>query len=287
MENDWSETAEGYRLYLISKGYSAESMRSYLGYVVIAWRWFRFRDRPLFDITPRELANFLESMKKGHRPNTVRNCTSSLRCFFRYCLDTGLREDDPSKGFSVRKPKLQPRQPYAGDELQAMFREIEDPRDLAMFMLLVSTGIRIGEVVAVKIQDIDWKRLLLLVQGKGGKERWVPITKRTAQALEAVAGARKAGPLFVTLEGTPMNRERARKRLVAIGERAGVVHVYPHRWRITFANEFLEAGGDMGALQSIMGHANIEQTNHYAGHSRAQRGIEQARKLNLGGSLTA
>ena len=257
---------------------------------MIVWRWFRFRARPLEDVTAREIANFLASIKRDHTPNTVRNFTTSLRSFFKYCIAEKIREDDPTKGMSVRKPKQMPRQPFSADEYRAMYREISDGRDLAMFLLLVSTGLRIGELVSIlvsiKVQDIDWPRALILVHGKGNKERWVPITTKALAAVKAVADGRRVGSLFMTQEGTPMNRERARKRLVAVGDRAGVIHVYPHRWRITFANDFLEAGGDMGALQSVMGHEDIAQTSHYAGYSRAQRGIEQARKFNLGGRLT-
>jgi site-specific recombinase XerD len=283
--DEWPDIAESFKLFLVTHGYANQSITSYISYTVIVWRWFHFRDRPLSDVTARELANFIVSAKKSHTANTIRNFTSALRVFFKFCVVEGLREDDPTKGMSVRKPKLQPRQPFSFAELKAMHAAITDPRDLVMFYLMLSTGIRIGEVVAIRVQDIDWQRGLILVHGKGSKERWVPVTESAAEALSALVAGRRIGPLLLTQEGTPMSRERARKRLVLVGERAGVVHVYPHRWRITTANDFLEAGGDMGALQSLLGHEDITTTNHYAGYSRASRGIEQARKFDLGKKL--
>jgi site-specific recombinase XerD len=285
MESGWAETAEGFRLYLVSRGYSGETIRGYLGYTVIPYRWFHLRERDLCEVSAREVALFLSEAARKHSRNTVRNFTCALRCFFRYCITEGVRANDPTAGMSVRKPKLQPRRPFARTELQALYDAATQPVDRLLFLLLISTGIRIGEATRLRIQDIDLVRGVAVIHGKGAKDRWIALKPSVVGAMNAYLAGRTTGPLLLTQDCRPMSRERARKRLEALGLKAGVVKVYPHRFRITFANHFLESGGDMGALQDALGHEDIATTNHYAGYSKAQRALEQMLRFNPTDSL--
>jgi len=121
---------------------------------------------------------------------------------------------------------------------------------------------------------------VIVVHGKGNKERYVALTPFLVGLLHSYTQGRPGGPLLLTNDGRGMSRERARKRLALVGERVGVPHVYPHRFRITFITEMLQAGADIGAVQVMAGHSQIEQTVHYAGFTAATRALDLARRYN-------
>ena len=281
----WQSVSESYRLYLVTKAYSGETIKTYLAYASIPWHWFSLRERCMLDVSAREVATFLAEAARTHKRYTVRNFTCALRAFFVWTIAERLRDDNPTTGMSLRKPKLQPKRPFSLDELRALLDAASAPVDLAMVLLLMDGGVRIGELVRLRVQDIDRSRAVALLYGKGSKERWISITPRPMAALLVYVGGRTSGPAFLNQDGRPMSRERARKRLMALGERAGVVNVYPHRFRTTFANHFLVSGGDLGALQVAMGHEDVATTARYAGYSQAQRALDQMRQFSLSDEL--
>lgn len=279
--SSWADVADSYRLHLVSLGRSGETIKTYVAYTGLVYRWAQLRETDLVTADKRFVATFLADSSRNYSRNTIRNYTCALRSFFKFCMAEGWRPDDPTASFSVRKPKQQSKRPFTQDEVQAMKDAAESSVDTALLMLLMGTGIRIGEAVKVRVQDIDKARGVLLIQGKGNKQRWVAPPPGVVKTLVDLAGERTTGPLLLNQDRRPMGRERARKRLVALGDKAHVVNVYPHRFRITFANHFLESGGDMQALQDALGHEDISTTAHYAGFSKAQRALDQMRRFNL------
>lgn len=280
-ERTWAEIADDFRLHLVTDGKSGESIRSYLAYVRLVDSWLRLREIDIVTVDKRILATFLADRGRDHSKNTVRNFTTSLRAFYKFCIAAGWRGDNPTATFSVRKPKQQPRRPFSQEEVQAMKDAAEAPVDTALLMILIGTGVRIGEATKMTIQDLDVSRMVALVHGKGSKDRWIAVTPPVLQAIGDAVGERSRGHVLICQDGRPMGRERARKRLVALGDRAGVVNVFPHRFRITFANHFLEAGGDMQSLQEALGHEDIATTAHYSGFTKAKRALDQMRRFNM------
>ena len=133
--------------------------------------------------------------------------------------------------------------------------------------------------------DFDWATGILLVTGKGLRQRRIALGRQTIAALREYVGSRtghvwRSDPcLRRAVEGplTPMGIYFAVQR---IGKRAGVEHVHPHRFRTTFANTFARrSGGDLQSLQVLMGHAKIETTAHYARWGAAERAIDIQRRL--------
>ena len=117
--------------------------------------------------------------------------------------------------------------------------------------------------------------------GKGSKERILPICPRVAQALWKYLASRgvtlPGEPLFATANGTPMDRHRLLKQLGAIGRRAGVKNVHPHRFRHTFAINFLRNGGNAYTLQMILGHSTMDMVKTYL--NIAQADIQSVHRL--------
>jgi site-specific recombinase XerD len=140
-------------------------------------------------------------------------------------------------------------------------------RNRAIILLLLDTGMRAEELVSLTLLDCDLKNQRLKIFGKGDKERLLPISSRTAQTIWKYLATRKddrpSAPLFATENETPLDRHDLRKRLVEIGRRAGVSGVNVHRFRHTFAINYLRNGGDIYTLQMILGHATLEMCKRY------------------------
>jgi site-specific recombinase XerD len=219
-------------------------------------------------------------------PVTVRVQLHSLRAFYAFCRAQGWRRDDPTDGIHIKRPKTQPKRPYTIEQSRALLAACLNPRDRALLLVLADTGIRISELLRMESEDVDWAEGTALIHGKGAKERYVLLGHTALGALCRCVNSQN-GHLWLTRRGTPLKRAAARDMLRCVGRRAGVCPVGSHRFRITYANQFLETGGDIGALQIAMGHADIKETCHYAGYSASIRALEHQRRFSLGDRLTA
>jgi integrase/recombinase XerD len=164
-------------------------------------------------------------------------------------------------------------------------------------MLLLSTGVRASELCTARRADLDMAENSLKVTGKGrgtaGKERFVYFGQKTRRALWRYLVEHKElqddGPLFVVEpdgEPRPMKRRALDTLLKRIGERAGVMDVYPHRFRHTFAVNYLRNGGNAFALMRVLGHTSIKMVSHYVNLAQAdlaaiQRTADPGDRWNL------
>lgn len=142
-------------------------------------------------------------------------------------------------------------------------------RDEAIILVLVDTGIRASELCALTVGDYDNKRTRLHIRhGKGNKARYVGLGQRTAKAIWLYMTKRPnpkpTDPLFAAKTGRFLQRDNLRHTLDVIGKNAGVEHVFPHRFRHTFAIEFLRNGGNIALLKEMMGHESLEMVMRYA-----------------------
>lgn len=207
----------------------------------------------------------------------------ALRCFYRWAVKEGLREDEPTAGMKARRDKTEPRPPFSDAELRALLRACMNLRDRVLLIVLLATGARRGEVAAMQTSDIDWGRQEIRIRrGKGGKERRAGLSVAVMSELRSYVGGR-TGPVWLTRDGSPMAGRQLRQQLADIGKRAGVSNVHPHRFRTTFANRMMAINGDLAALQTLMGHAQIEMTAHYAAYSQAERALALQRQHSLAG----
>jgi integrase/recombinase XerC len=214
---------------------------------------------------------------KGLSPRTLALVLSAWRGWFRWLAR--------HRGFAAN-PVLGIRAPKAGRPLpkalsvDAAQRLLDaEPasapvalRDRAMFELLYSSGLRLGELVSLNIGDgrLDLREAEVTVTGKGSKTRTVPIGRKAREALEAWLGVRAqlAQPgekaLFVGARGARISRAVVGVRLAAWGRRAGIPErVHPHMLRHSFATHMLQSSQDLRAVQELLGHASISTTQVY------------------------
>jgi len=218
-------------------------------------------------------------------PATLARRSAALRRFFGFLVDDGLRSDDPSA--TLPQPRLERPLPRILDaaEVGRMFEAAEDRarsgelaavRNLALLELLYGSGLRATELVSLPRGAVRPAQPFLMVQGKGSKERLVPISSRAQTAvarwIEIAPGGR---PWLFPSGKTHLSRVRLFQIVRAMAADAGIApeRVSPHVLRHAFATHLLSGGADLRVLQSLLGHADIATTQIYT-HVDSARLVE-------------
>lgn len=181
------------------------------------------------------------------------------------------------------------------DELSAMITTADHPgfegrRDAAMVRMFIDTGARLGEMVSMTTESLDFDGQEVLVVGKGDRARYLPFGDKTALAvgryLRERAKHRLAHDpaLWLGIRG-PLTDSGITQRLRKIADAAGVEGFHPHRFRHTFAHRWLAAGGNEGDLQTLAGWRTPQMVARYGASAKAERARDAHRKLALGDDL--
>lgn len=204
----------------------------------------------------------------------------AVRGFHKFAVADGLTEADPAHG--VRPPRPAKRLPKALplSDVEAILEAAGAPetvlamRDRALLEVLYGTGARISEAVGLDVDDVDLVDGVVLLRGKGGKERLVPVGSfardavtayltRARPALAATGGS-SGGALFLNARGGRLSRQSAWTVLDRAAERAGITKdVSPHTLRHSFATHLLDGGADVRVVQELLGHASVTTTQIY------------------------
>jgi site-specific recombinase XerD len=190
-----------------------------------------------------------------------RGLVRTLKLFYRHCG----RCDLAGELVLPRKVPVVPVVLPVAD-LQSLLEAVQtDPRDWAIVLMFLDTGLRVSELCALTMPDLDLRVGFAVVQnGKGGKRRMVPLGRVAVDALRVYLAGRPVGPVFLARDGLPLQPEGVRKLLKRAAARAGVtVPVYPHLLRHTSATMYLANGGDTFTLQRILGHSDLRVTEMY------------------------
>jgi integrase/recombinase XerD len=223
----------------------------------------------------REFIYFLKDLGLAH--TTIRRQISAIRTYFKFLVGEGLAARDPSE--RIESPKRWRTLPAV--LTVAEVRKLLDApntnallpqRDVALLEFAYATGVRVSELVSLRLQDISFGERVVRVFGKGGKERIVPFGKtalgRIASYVHEVRPrldrGKGRGVLFLNARGTPLSRVGAWGNIKVNARRAGLSkRVTPHTLRHTFATHLLEGGADLRAVQEMLGHADLATTQLY------------------------
>jgi integrase/recombinase XerD len=229
-----------------------------------------------------QVVDFLGDLyRRGLDSRTVARNQVSLRNFFRFAVAEGVLSADPT--LNMESPKARRTLPtYLRMEDVDRLLNQPDPatpqglRDRAILEVLYSTGLRVSELVNLKVSDMDMRMGCLRCIGKGDKERLVPVGRRALAAVQAylgksrplLLGKRPAGNavpwLFINRFGNRLSRIAIWRLLTAYGRRAGIrARLSPHKLRHSFATHLLERGADLRSVQLMLGHADISTTQIY------------------------
>ena len=229
-----------------------------------------------------EVGGFLaEQHRGGLSPRTTARRLSTLRQFHRFLLREGLRADDPLEGIEAPRRGRQLPKILTEAEVEALLRAVhqtpgpEGLRLAALVELLYATGLRVSELVALPHSTVLRDPRVLLVRGKGDRERLVPLSEAAREALKAYLAVRRVfqpagrpdSPWLFPSRGAEghLTRRRVGQLLkeLAIEARLAPERVSPHVLRHAFASHLLDHGADLRSVQQMLGHADISTTQIY------------------------
>lgn len=237
----------------------------------------------------------------GAAPATARSRQLAVRRFTAWLDEEGEIEADPFVG--VKAPKLDSAvvQPLTEDELRALLKACQPPkdatrseqlrhrRDEAILRVMLETGARAGEVVAMRIEDVDLMGGSATIRrGKGGKGRTVPLGPAAVQAVDRYLRLRRghrlveSPDLWLGDRGKKFSYDALHKTLKNRAASAGVAGFHPHRLRHTAAHRWLRAGGSESGLMAVAGWTRPDMLMRYTKAQASARAAEEAKRLNLG-----
>jgi integrase/recombinase XerD len=265
----------------VEKGLSPNTVEAYQRDLLKFEVFAKKRKLTLEAVGKDDLVDFLAGLyREKLESRTVARHLVTLRNFFRFAQIQDLIATDPT--INLESPKIRRTLPgYL--KLEDVERLLNQPdqktamgiRDLAMLEVLYSTGLRVSELVGLRIGDLDSKMGCVRTIGKGDKERIVPIGKKALAMVEKYlqearpellkkAKLSQSQALFVNRRGASLSRVGVWKILSAYGRRAGLrVGLTPHMLRHSFATHLLERGADLRSVQLMLGHADISTTQIY------------------------
>ncbi|MFC1919834.1 tyrosine-type recombinase/integrase [Chloroflexota bacterium] len=233
-------------------------------YILYLMKRKRFEDHPL---NPTKTTLISASTVHGH--------VRTLRAFFSWLVREELIKTNVTKDLKPPKVPKKVVSTLSDEEIVSILRTFDprkssDARNQTLFMIMIDTGLRIGECANLKVQDLHLDDGFLKVTGKGNKERIVPIGNNAQRAIHRYLfrhrpGTSRSGTdkAFLSIHGTPISENGIKLAFARLAQRSGVKRLHAHLCRHTFATRFLINGGDVFTLQQILGHSTLDMVKHY------------------------
>ena len=211
--------------------------------------------------------------------NTISRKLSSLRSFYQFLMKNDLLSENPFSYVQMKRQQSKLPRFFYEKELNALFDSAEgnrplDYRNQAILEVLYGTGIRVSECVNIKLQDIDFDASVVLIFGKGGKERYVPFGSFAEDAIRTyltegrdvlmTKTTNTHSYLFVNNRGAPITDAGIQYVLKKLIEKSSLTtDIHPHMFRHTFATHLLNNGADLRTVQELLGHSSLSSTQIY------------------------
>ena len=271
-------TIDSYLTYLRDvRRMSANTVESYARDLAALAAFAERRQRDVVALDRRDLDAFVRSLIAGGlSPRSAARAVACVRGFYRFLAIE--RKSDVSVADDLRAPRAWATLPKFLD-LSEVDRLLAQPdvatprglRDKALIAVLYATGLRVTELISLRLTNLHLEEGYLVCRGKGGKERIVPIGQEAIDWVRRYMTearptlVKRASPwLFVNLRGGPLSRVGFWKLLKEYGLKAGITHdISPHVLRHSFATHLLERGADLRAIQMMLGHADLSTTQIY------------------------
>lgn len=277
----WNKLLKDYQYYLkIERGLSKNSIESYSNDIK---KLIKFIERNDLKHSPKNISNeaiqqFIYEVSKELNPRSQARLISGLRNFFDYLIFEEYRENNPTD--LLESPKIGRKLPdtLSENDIDNIIHQIdlskpEGERNRAMFEVLYSCGLRVSEMIGLKISDLFFDEGFIRVLGKGNKQRFVPINAYTIKIISIYKDqVRQHSPiqkgfedtLFLNRRGKQISRNMVFMILKDLVQKAGIgKNVSPHTFRHSFATHLLENGADLRAIQQMLGHESITTTEIY------------------------
>jgi len=267
------EWLERFLIYLrIERGLSANTLSGYTRDIALYLE--HLGPTSVTDARPSDVSDFLRlQYSRGLKPRSAARALAAVRGFYRFLLLEKAMNQNPTA--VVETPRAFAKLPHflSTDDVDRLLAmpDLSDPagiRDRAMIEVLYATGLRVSELVGLRVDGVNLESGFVRCLGKGSKERVVPLGGSACAAVRTyLKSARAAFPsdtLFLTSRGSPLDRIEFWRILKGYAAKAGIrKNISPHVLRHSFATHLLERGADLRAVQMMLGHAEISTTQIY------------------------
>ena len=278
---DWNQAIKDYKSYLkIERGLSLNSIVSYENDIISLKNYIldnKIKESPI-ECTPDTVNSFIYNSSKKNSPRSQARKISGLKSFFKFLVFEGYLKSSPMS--NIESPKLGRKLPdiLNVEEISQMISSINikekfGQRNKTIIEILYGTGIRVSELIELKISNIFFKENLIRVLGKGDKERFVPIgLKAKKSIIDYINNDRKCQKieessndiLILSKYGKKITRHMIFTLIKNISKKSGITKkISPHTFRHSFASHLLKNGADLRTIQLILGHENITTTEIY------------------------
>ncbi|MER1299395.1 site-specific tyrosine recombinase XerD [Ligilactobacillus salivarius] len=270
----------------VERGLSENTINSYGIDLKLFLEYLRENEIPSFKQVNKEvIVNYMQSEKNNNKANSsILRSVSSLRKFFQYLAQEKIIEKDPMLLIDTPKKKQHLPQVLTKEEVEKLLRspntgQVLGLRDRAMLELMYATGLRISEIINLKLEDLHLTMGTLQTLGKGHKERIVPVgdeaikwvNRYLEEARPKLLKQKRSNYLFLNFHGNNLTRQGVWKNLKTEVRKAGIQkNITPHTLRHSFATHILENGADLRIVQELLGHADISTTQIYTHLSNKQ-----------------
>ena len=278
---DWNQAIKDYKSYLkIERGLSLNSIVSYENDIISLKNYIldnKIKESPI-ECTPDTVNSFIYNSSKKNSPRSQARKISGLKSFFKFLVFEEYIKSSPMS--NIESPKLGRKLPdiLNVEEISQMINSINikekfGQRNKTIIEILYGTGIRVSELIELKISNIFFKENLIRVLGKGDKERFVPIgLKAKKSIIDYINNNRKYQKieessndiLILSKYGKKITRHMIFTLIKNISKKSGITKkISPHTFRHSFASHLLKNGADLRTIQLILGHENITTTEIY------------------------
>jgi site-specific recombinase XerD len=291
--SELEEAIDDFGRSLRARNRSAKTIRSYLEAARLLAAWQADHGRPTDPeaIERADVEAFITDQLERWTPSTAATRYRCLQQFFRWMMEEHIIAVSPMATMAPPSLDERPVPILTDDELRRLLKAcrgegFDDHRDTAIVRLFSSTGVRLGEMAGIRLDQLDRDAQRVLVIGKGDRGRWVPYGPKTAVALDRYLRDRRRH----RRDGDPWLWLGVRGRLTDSGiaqmlakraEVAGIDRMHAHRFRHTFSHRWLAAGGTEGDLQELAGWRSPQMLARYGASARAQRAADAYQRLGI------
>ncbi|HEY0406030.1 MAG TPA: site-specific tyrosine recombinase XerD [Pyrinomonadaceae bacterium] len=261
----------------VEKGLAANSLEGYGRDLARLEAWADGLGLRVQDLTRKDLRGWIAELSRdGLAPASVTRAVSAARGLFRFLMLDGHLTSHPTDDLDTPQRLASLPQFLTEEQMEQLLcapdtQTEEGLRDRAVIELLYATGLRVSELVSLKLSDVDLDAGLIICYGKGSKQRRVPIGKSAARWLQHYLGARarrdrereRAPQLFLNNLGKPLSRHQVWATIKRYARQANLPDISPHTLRHSFATHLLQRGADSRSVQALLGHSDISTTQIY------------------------
>lgn len=278
----WDNAIESYKTYLIlEKSLSSNSVEAYLNDINKLAKYCAEKHQVTTpdEVSYEVLKDYLIYVSEvGVTNRTQARCISSIRSFFKFLVFDGRLENNPTR--LLEAPKIGRKLPntLSVEEIDSMLKAVEmykpeGQRNKAIIEMLYSCGLRVSELISIKLSNINFRTSIVKIEGKGNKERIIPLSKNAKAEIKQYLKVYRdyldiekgnEDILFLNKRGTALSRVMVFNIIKHLATRANIKkNVSPHTFRHSFASHLVSGGADLRAVQDMLGHESILTTEIY------------------------